>query len=626
MTTQVLTLPIFRAFDAAGLPLAGGLLYTYAAGTTTPLATYSDAAGSTPNANPVVLDSTGTANVRLGESTYKFVLKDSSGATTLWTQDVVQGGGTFYSTNAAENAASVTPVNYGYAPGDVLRYGADPTGTVSSDAAFIAAEAVAYVGGGATIYAHAGTYLINGTITLRAGVTLLGDSKTAQYYPGDPYSAVGVTTIWKKSTGTAGPLFIMRTASAISGCYLRHEKANGANTGIICLGTANAGIPDSTFNVRVTDVHILGSATADVSGTNSCVGIYFMNGSVANTTQRYGNQFTNILIQSCDWGIKLGENCNANNFTGIIMQGVYYNYVLDGVGSGKGCVENTFSGLTNWNIGTLPTTPSIVFVLKNYALNNSFTGYATECNGSAFSIDSTCANNTFVGYENEVTSSWVPAGNFHSKYAQAVNRDQNSSMLIPALATPTNYLYGTGALVRQVVNVSGTMPALTSVTGTLVAADAASKVFARFNPTVYAKSSRICFRAKLTVSLQGPGGGVGNSIVEVEFWYRVTDNSTNAASLSVISVSQKQNTVFIAGLKFLTGVASGLGFGLAIVGGNFASTAQQIVADLELLAWTHDSNVVDMGKLSQITWGTGAATANDVTDAISLLTVADTAV
>lgn len=85
-TTAFLPVPIFRAFTSAGLPLAGGLLYTYAAGTTNPQATYSDAAGVVPNANPVVLDSTGSATVRLGTSAYKFVLKDSGG-TTQWTED-----------------------------------------------------------------------------------------------------------------------------------------------------------------------------------------------------------------------------------------------------------------------------------------------------------------------------------------------------------------------------------------------------------------------------------------------------------------------------------------------------------------------------------------------------------
>lgn len=79
-----------RFFNAAGSPLASGKLYTYAAGTTTPKTTYADSGTSTPNANPVILDSGGYADVWLGSGAYKFVLKDSADVT-QWTVDNVQG-------------------------------------------------------------------------------------------------------------------------------------------------------------------------------------------------------------------------------------------------------------------------------------------------------------------------------------------------------------------------------------------------------------------------------------------------------------------------------------------------------------------------------------------------------
>ena len=86
MTAPYLPFPVFRGLTTAGLPLAGGLLYTYAAGTSTPQATYG-ADGVTTNANPVVLDTTGTATIRLQPNLgYKFILKDSGG-TTQWTVD-----------------------------------------------------------------------------------------------------------------------------------------------------------------------------------------------------------------------------------------------------------------------------------------------------------------------------------------------------------------------------------------------------------------------------------------------------------------------------------------------------------------------------------------------------------
>ena len=82
--------PVFRAFDANGVPLAGGKLFTYAAGTSTPLATYADAAGAAPNANPVVLDSTGTAKIFLGPAAYKFMLQNANGVQ-QWTVDNING-------------------------------------------------------------------------------------------------------------------------------------------------------------------------------------------------------------------------------------------------------------------------------------------------------------------------------------------------------------------------------------------------------------------------------------------------------------------------------------------------------------------------------------------------------
>lgn len=80
-----------RYFDSSGNPLAGGKLYTYQSGTTTPQATYTDSGGGTPNANPVILDANGEANVWLDPTlSYKFVLKDSSDVT-QWTVDGVAG-------------------------------------------------------------------------------------------------------------------------------------------------------------------------------------------------------------------------------------------------------------------------------------------------------------------------------------------------------------------------------------------------------------------------------------------------------------------------------------------------------------------------------------------------------
>lgn len=76
----VLYTPHFVQFlDDDGEPLDSGKLYTYVAGSVdTPKATYTTAAGSTPLANPVVLDASGRAVIFLSGS-YKFRLEDSAG-------------------------------------------------------------------------------------------------------------------------------------------------------------------------------------------------------------------------------------------------------------------------------------------------------------------------------------------------------------------------------------------------------------------------------------------------------------------------------------------------------------------------------------------------------------------
>jgi microcystin-dependent protein len=116
--------PKTQFIDAAGAPLAGGKLYTYVAGTTTPQATYTDNTGSTPNSNPVILDARGEANVWLGEATYKFKLTDSTDVE-IWTVDNISApttslspvlsGNVTVSTDSAGPALKITQTGTGNA-------------------------------------------------------------------------------------------------------------------------------------------------------------------------------------------------------------------------------------------------------------------------------------------------------------------------------------------------------------------------------------------------------------------------------------------------------------------------------------------------------------------------------
>lgn len=106
----------FRAFSNAGLPLSGGKLYTYEANTTTPKPTYTDASEDTANANPVVLDANGYADVWLEGGAYKFILKDSTDST-LWTVDDItsdEARSFGYTTATLSTSTSITSVYDSY--------------------------------------------------------------------------------------------------------------------------------------------------------------------------------------------------------------------------------------------------------------------------------------------------------------------------------------------------------------------------------------------------------------------------------------------------------------------------------------------------------------------------------
>lgn len=82
--------------DANGVPLAGGCVFTYTGGTSTPLGTWTDTTGTTLNPNPVILDTSGSANIWLGPYTYKFAIWSTGGINCAsgalqWTVDEVPG-------------------------------------------------------------------------------------------------------------------------------------------------------------------------------------------------------------------------------------------------------------------------------------------------------------------------------------------------------------------------------------------------------------------------------------------------------------------------------------------------------------------------------------------------------
>lgn len=119
--TTALMPPIKTQFlDANGLPLSLGKVCTFQAGTTTPLASYTDGTGSTPNANPVVLDASGRGNIWLGPQKYKISLYATGGdsncpnsGTLQYTVDSVSGSNLSLQSAIAQSAQAAPTCNAG---------------------------------------------------------------------------------------------------------------------------------------------------------------------------------------------------------------------------------------------------------------------------------------------------------------------------------------------------------------------------------------------------------------------------------------------------------------------------------------------------------------------------------
>jgi hypothetical protein len=209
-------------FDANGNPLAGGKLYTYAAGTTTPLVTYTNSDGITANTNPIILDSRGEANIWLGSAAYKFKLTTSTDVE-LWTVDNVSsynydvlstlansGGSSLIGfIQSGVNASATTVQSKLREVVSVKDFGAVGDGvtddTVAIQTAINYAATRALVGG--TVYLPPGSYKTSSTIyTYGAGgvgqVALVGAGVfSTRFIPSGDFTVLNLVTSYMESGG-----------------------------------------------------------------------------------------------------------------------------------------------------------------------------------------------------------------------------------------------------------------------------------------------------------------------------------------------------------------------------------------------------------------------------------------
>jgi hypothetical protein len=169
--------------NSVGLACAGCQLQTFAAGTTTPQATFTDPTGTAQNTNPIILDLTGSANILGIQAAYKFVLKDPLG-NTLFTEDNIPIPCTLVTCSASSlGAVSLSDTSNQILQGP-LQIPAITTGNLSSVVVVDGSiypqtcagiqSAVNAVASGGTVFLASGTYPCTSTVTITKPVNILG--------------------------------------------------------------------------------------------------------------------------------------------------------------------------------------------------------------------------------------------------------------------------------------------------------------------------------------------------------------------------------------------------------------------------------------------------------------------
>ena len=300
-------------------PLAGGLMYTYKAGTTDPATTYSDDAGTT-NTNPIQLDSDGQCDLFLDDAvSYRIILKNSAGVTQFDKDRIASLGSTqvqsFNSiaalrlrsgTSIANAAKTLGYYSAGGGGGNSFYWDSTSTATdnggtvikptavsgagrwLATDASYINVKQFGAVGDGVaddttaissaidefnTVYFPNGTYLFSGITINKHNVTLYGTGESR--------------SVLLMTNAAAAAVTIASTATT-SGTNIHNLKieGNASNLGGISLGTTTF----AATRIRIQDVFITGFQNA-------------ANGYGIRLNSNQNTDIENLWIQECHFGI-----------------------------------------------------------------------------------------------------------------------------------------------------------------------------------------------------------------------------------------------------------------------------------------------------------------------------------
>jgi len=371
-------------FSNSGVPLSGGKLYSYAAGTTTPQATYTSASGSTAHTNPIVLDSAG--RVATGEiwltagSNYKFALYTSADVLITTWDNITGINGTGITSNAsnvvydpAGTGAVATTVQAKLRQTvSVQDFGAVGDGVANDTAAInLALAASTYV------VIPQGTYAVNATLTIPAGTTLVIQGTIKPY--ANPVSAISFFTI----TGSnANVIFEGGKIDGLSNAYSNFQTgisaSGGSTTRLSNVNVSNGNFQNIGIDNGGVAINYDGISNGKISGNliENC-------GQVSNLTFAGGG----IYMQYCTSMLVDGNTLNKVGASGITNSGgvncVITNNKLNTI-TLFGFKGGYIPSVATTNSSVSPTVNSFSVAYSDAALRNLQVGQAVLVMNAAY--------------------------------------------------------------------------------------------------------------------------------------------------------------------------------------------------------------------------------------------------
>lgn len=489
--------------NAQGVPLAGGKVCTYAAGTTTPLVTYSDYLITTPNANPTLLDAQGrptTGAIYLSAAQYKFVLRtagttnDCTTGTVVWTADHVY------------DLALLFTLNFATKIDDGIRHCSQYPGSDAGAKIQAAINDLPSVGGTVDCRGIQGAQTISATITVaKAADILLGSAV---------FTFTGSTKVFNFTSSNV----------TLEGTDPTLTKIN-APTGVR--------IVDPTNGSQIRSITFAGSGTTS-SGANCIDGAA---GSIANVI------IENNVIEECgDAGIFAGAV--ATHWT--IRSNVVRNNSSQGIALGSNSADNLIESneiLANGSNGiALSGTTRTTVVHNNIQANGGsssepFGVYITAAAGdSTYNI---VCNNTLLGHSGAAVDVAAAAG-----FTAAFNLICDNTMLAQQTTSGHGVAFGPGSSGGTITN--------NSATGNIISANAGDGVFMSAASVGLFSINSVTNNRIFGNSLYGVliGSGVINSDVSANYVVnnltgQISDGATDGANLGCNKLSQMDTCNFV---------------------------------------------------------------------------------